>query len=1118
MSTFFNGSRFLALALLVLLAAPIAARGEVIRIEENTGQAGLELRAQSAAGVEIHYTMPAFGIDPVEVEGQILQKVSLPGCFLPNDAGAPDLPGFGRFIALPFGAEAQVTILSAETRTLTGLDVLPAAPIQFENDDTPPTFAKDMAIYGRRANYPESPVTVSEPFEMRGTNAVTLGIMPFQYNPVAQELTVYTSLDIRVDFVGGTGQLADDRLRNRYWESLLQDQLLNYATLPAIDFNSRSPQDGRSGYEYVIITADNATCLAWADSIKTWRNAQGISTEVFSTTETGTTTTQIETWLNNAYNTWDIPPVAFLILGDYPSSGDAGMGGESGSLAGDGDRENLPGVTAPFWSGYCVSDNIYADTNGNNLPEMAHGRICPRTDVDLALMMGKMFSHERQPVMDANFYSNPVISGGWQTERWFILCAEIIYGHQAVVLGKTPKREYAIYSGYPGSVWSTASNTAAVVNYFGPSGLGYIPATPQHLTDWGGSATRINADINAGAYFVIHRDHGLVTAWGEPAYNNGNVNMLTNTKYPFVFSINCLTGKYNYAGTSLTEMFHRVSHGAVGLVAASETSYSFVNDAYIWGVFDSMWPGFDPGYGTGGTAATALRPAFGQTYGKYYLQASSWPSNPANKVVTYHLFHHHGDVFITMHDQVPTALTVLHEDHLEPGAATFTVQAEAGALIGLSVDGELIGVAEATGAPLPIAIIPQAEGGELRVVATKANRLRYDVRIPIEAGSIIVDPEGGGDYLTIQDAIDAAAEDDLIELVSAVFRGPGNRNLNYHGKAITIQALSGDPTSCVIDCEYVQRGFNFVSGEGRNSVLQNVTIKHGLATDSRGAGVYCVGSAPTLNNVLFVDNQVAGAGLGAGIAAVDGSAPELHYCIFSGNESDHHAADVHLFDSTVLLDHCTLYGGSALDGGVIFVDDGGVAALRNTIVAFSQAGQAVECNGSGEAVLDCCDVYGNAGGDWVGCIEGQYGLTNTSLDPQFCDAAGGDFRLWNYTPCVSEMCGQVGALGIGCYEPSGVRPAEASALFLSGARPNPFTHTTSIAYTVPAAGGRTLLQVFDPSGRLVRTLIDAAEAPGAHAAAWDGANASGERQPSGIYYYQLNVGAEQATRRVILLR
>ncbi len=1100
----------LAVALLVLAAVVPAAQAEVVRIEENAGQTPFQVRSQDNAGIEIHYAMPQYGLDAIDVDGVTMQKVTLPGSFLPNNPGAPDLPGFGRFIAIPFGAEARVTILNAETRTLRDLDLLPAAPIQFENDDTPPTHVKDAAIYGLSANYPASPVMVSEPLEMRGVTAVTLGITPFQYNPVTRELTVYTNLDVRVDFVGGTGRFTEDRLRNRFWEPFLRDQLVNYDVLPSIDFNNRSPLDGRSGYEYVIITADNATCLAWADSIRTWRNAQGISTGVFTTTQTGTTSSQIESWINNAYNTWDVPPVAFLILGDYPSSGD---GGED-----EDGREVLPGVTAPMYSGYCVSDNIYADINGNGLPELVHGRIAARTDTDLARIMAKFFKHERQPVTDPGFYAHPLIAGGWQTERWFILCTEVIYGHQANVLGKEPVRQYAIYSGYPSTLWSTAVNTSTVVNYFGPNGLGYIPATPQHLTNWSGNYAGINQAINSGAYLVIHRDHGLETGWGEPAYNNGHIALLTNTKYPFLFTINCLTGKYNWSGACFGEYFHRSQYGAVGVIAPSEVSYSFVNDAFIWGVWDSMWPTFDPGYGTGWTSAARLRPAFGQTYGKYYLQASSWPYNPQNKAVTYNLFHHHGDVFLTMHDQVPTALNVVHEDHLEPGEATFTVLAEEGALIGLSVDGTIIGVGDATGAPLAIPIIPQPEGGELRIVVTLPDRLRYDVTIPIEAGSLVVDPEGGGQFLTIQAALDAADGGDLIEIVPGVYTGDGNRDLNFRGKAVTVQSLTGNAETCIIDCQNTTRGFKFINEEGPGSVLQNVTIRNAQITDARGAAIYCEGSAPTLNNVRMVNNHVLGAGLGAGIASVNGGSPQLHNCAFAGNQSDVHGAHVFCSGGAVLLDHCTLYGGSAPGGGLVTVDFDGVVTLRNTIIAFGQAGQALECLWSGTAALECCDLYGNAGGDWVGCIADQFGMDNISLDPQFCDAPAGNFTLWNYSPCISEMCGQVGAYGIGCSEPSDVRPgAEGSALLL-GARPNPFTQATQIAYNVPATGARVLLQVFDPSGRLVRTLIDGVETAGQHVTAWDGTDESGEQMSSGVYYYQLNSGADQATRRLILLR
>ncbi len=725
-----SGRHGLALVLMLMAAFALSAtpRAEMISIEQNAGTAGLTIQTQEQTGIELRYEMAQFSIEDFDIHGQTLQKIGLPGCFLPGAAGAPDLPGFGRYLAIPAGAEVSVTVLGAETHVYSDLDVMPAAAIQFENDDSPPTYEKDPAIYGTRAHYPAMPVKVSEPITMRGVEAVTLGITPFQYNPVTRELTVYTAIDIRVDFAGG-GQWADERLRNRYWESMLKDQLLNYDMLPAADFFSEPPTDNRTGCEYVILTAENATCLAWADSIRTWRQAEGISTEIFTTAQTGTSAYQIDQWLANAYNTWDVPPVAFLILGDYPNSGD--FGGEEG---GEGTRdETLPGVYSQIYAGYCVADNIYADATNDHLPDMAHGRICAKTDVQMQDMIEKMFSYEREPVMNPGYYDHPLIAGGWQTERWFILCSEIIYGHQANALGKDPVREYAIYSGSPGYTWSTAPNTGTVVGYFGPSGLGYIPAQPTHLTDWGGNYVGINNAINDGAYFVMHRDHGFEVGWGEPAYNSGNANMLTNAdNYPFVFSINCLTGKYNWNGSSFTENFHRFADkGAVGLIAASEVSYSFVNDVFVWGIFDSMWPEFDPYHGDGGTPATLLRPAFGHTSGKYYLRNSNWPYNSYNKNVTYALFHHHGDVFLTMHDQVPTPMTVSHGSELGFDEDTFMITAEAGALVGLTVGGELIGVGEGTGVEQLIPIIPQTHEGELRIVCTKANRLRYDVNIPV---------------------------------------------------------------------------------------------------------------------------------------------------------------------------------------------------------------------------------------------------------------------------------------------------------------------------------------------------------------------------------------------------
>ena len=94
------------------------------------------------------------------------------------------------------------------------------------------------------------------------------------------------------------------------------------------------------------------------------------------------------------------------------------------------------------------------------------------------------------------------------------------------------------------------------------------------------------------------------------------------------------------------------------------------------------------------------------------------------------------------------------------------------------------------------------------------------------------------------------------------------------------------------------------------------------------------------------------------------------------------------------------------------------AILEDTIISHSATGTAVTCDGTSTATLSCCDVYGNAGGDWVGCIADQAVINgNFSADPLYCDPDAGDFTLQLDSPCAPPGvtgCELVGALPVGC--------------------------------------------------------------------------------------------------------
>jgi hypothetical protein len=99
----------------------------------------------------------------------------------------------------------------------------------------------------------------------------------------------------------------------------------------------------------------------------------------------------------------------------------------------------------------------------------------------------------------------------------------------------------------------------------------------------------------------------------------------------------------------------------------------------------------------------------------------------------------------------------------------------------------------------------------------------------------------------------------------------------------------------------------------------------------------------------------------------------------------------------------------------------GPPTIENTIIAFSYYGPGVLSHYGGPVpILVCCDIFGNAGGDWMGAIASQYGINgNVSEDPLFCDPENLDFTLHADSPCApftppNPECDLIGAWPVGC--------------------------------------------------------------------------------------------------------
>jgi YVTN family beta-propeller protein len=83
--------------------------------------------------------------------------------------------------------------------------------------------------------------------------------------------------------------------------------------------------------------------------------------------------------------------------------------------------------------------------------------------------------------------------------------------------------------------------------------------------------------------------------------------------------------------------------------------------------------------------------------------------------------------------------------------------------------------------------------------------------------------------------------------------------------------------------------------------------------------------------------------------------------------------------------------------------------------------------------------------------------------------------------------------------------------------PNPFNPTTNIRFEI-SDFGFVSLNIYDLSGKLVRTLISETKRPDMYIVQWDGRDNTGRLLASGVYFYHLRVGGSSKINKMYLIR
>ncbi len=726
------------LHLILLFALPLISHGQTFTITSS-----------DCNHISLHFELGNFSIDTVRHEGEVMHTIATKGIVIPNDYGLPDLPTFNRFIAIPQDAKATFEVRTIQDEFLTGIDIAPSMGSQAENDAEQPFF-KDPKVYAKNSFYPTEAYCIAAPQQLRGVDVIHLGISPFQFNPVTKELAFHREMDIDIRFEGGNGHFGNDRLRSPYWDPILRNNILNYACLKPIDYDARQQQWSQTratGCEYLIITPDDDAFYEAAQELANFRIKQGILTNVMRITETGATDhLSLKQWFRSIYSTWDIPPAAICLIG------------ENGTDL----HQFVPGYrTLHPKDNFITSDNPYADINDDYLPDICFCRILAQNTSELSTLLSKHYEYEyTAPVTDPYYYDHPITAAAWQSAVWFQLTIATISGY-LTQHGKTPIRLNEIYSGELGETWSTAAGTSSVVNYFGPDGVGYIPATPGELGGWtGGDADQVISAINSGAYLIQHRDHGWNNKWYQPEIYTtdfgaiNNMNLLT-----YLISVNCRTGMYDSPTISFVESLLRMTRneenaGIVGAIAPTGQTYSFANDIFLWGVWDHFDPSFMPDFGPYAAHYNTWTPAFACVAGKYFLESQVFPNTDQNKrITTYNTYHTFNDAFLRVFTDIPQPIATTHDESIQC-FTPFHITAPEGSNIALTAyygrKWNILATAIGTGEEQEITILENVPVSSVHLTITGENLIRKEediTLVPFDRPFVVVesiDMNGGG--------------------------------------------------------------------------------------------------------------------------------------------------------------------------------------------------------------------------------------------------------------------------------------------------------------------------------------------------------------------------------------
>ena len=746
------------------------------------------LVSSSENQITVNMQVPGFYAFEVTTPRGAANIISVPRTVSTAEAGEPNLPMIAVPAIISDMQHYSIRLVDAQYADFQ-MEVAPSKgdfPRTINPDDVPYTYGE---AYSTDAFFPAENIGLYDPYILRDFRGQNMVFHPFAYNPVTQTLRVYYNMTVEMYADGQQGENTLSRRSNTVkmdaeFGALYDNHFINYHE----SLNRYTPVDETG--ELLIICHD--AFMNAMQPFVNWKKQIGRPTTMVGTSTAGSTSDALKAYIQAQYN--NNPNISHILL--------------------VGDSQHIQGYYA-YNGGYSGrSDNWYGQLAGNDFyNEVIVGRFSAETEAHVTTQVDKVIHYER----DIN-----------ATDTW-LSTGQGVSKNEGAGSGHYGESDYQHIDNIRDDLLAY-NYTLVHRDYQGVSGVS-------------SSAAIISQHINEGVSIINYCNHGSTTSWGVFGYSNSHVNALTNdNKLPYIWSVACDNGKYDYSGTCFAEAWLRATNNSNGEPTGA-----------IGGMFSYIsQPWQPPQYGQDemvdvlveSNSNNIKRTLGGCSFDGNMKIIDQYGSNNSSGMGTYMTWILFGDPTLTVRNMTPANMNVTHATSMSTSATSFTVNATNGngALATLTRNNEIMGSATINNGTANITFAAPGTTGTATLTVFGYNKITYTATVQITGGgsqtyniNVSANPShggnvtGGGTYNQGQSCTVTATANTGYTFTNWTENGnvvstQANYTFNVTGNRTLVANFQAQPQNYTISVSANPNNGGTVSGGGTYQQGQSCTV------------------------------------------------------------------------------------------------------------------------------------------------------------------------------------------------------------------------------------------------------------------------------------------------------